>query len=151
MKGAARFTRYTGCGPESLASVIVIVIVIIVVVIIIVIIVVVVVIVVIVIVIVVVVIVIVVVLAALVRAVVDDLQLWLSTRNRRPEVAEDLAGSWIQDDFAQPVAALCADADAPQQGAFGDDRAEALAAKLSDDVFNQILGKDRRRKRDSCD
>ncbi|WP_374392321.1 hypothetical protein [Tabrizicola sp.] len=73
------------------------------------------------------------------RMVVDDLNLAVAPRDRRPEIAQDFARARVEDDLTLAIGSTGHDAHPTQKGPFLHDRTEALLSQLSDNAFDVLL------------
>jgi len=95
----------------------------------------------------VVVIIVIVIVVTAVRMIVDDLDFSAASVDRNPEIAQDLAGTRVEDDLALTVRAIGHDADTPQKRPLLNDRAVPLFPKLPEDTFYIVLRGSRRGQR----
>ncbi|WP_374375502.1 hypothetical protein [Tabrizicola sp.] len=87
----------------------------------------------------VVIIIVVVIVMTATRMVVDDLNLAVAPRDRRPEIAQDFARARVEDDLTLAIGSAGHDAHPTQKGPFLHDRTEALLSQLSDNAFDVLL------------
>ena len=95
----------------------------------------------------VIIVIVIVIVVTAVRMIVDDLDFSAASVDRNPEIAQDLAGTRVEDDLALTVRAIGHDADTPQKRPLLNDRAVPLFPKLPEDTFYIVLRGSRRGQR----